>query len=167
MPPGKWAQLLSFPNRAFCTFNHVTLSRADYSRLSSLEKVRAGIRASWGIRSPNWFQLSLPSNDQFFSRTDGAVARMLEEGGGAFFFLLCFFGSSMLDSSNVIWNPSYNINHMVVPVVLSPCYVFSARKWKTEREKGLKEEEREKGGELVQTEWPACVWHSPRHPILS
>lgn len=113
MPPGKWAPRLSFPNCAFCTFNHVTLSQADYRRLSSLEKVRAGIRASWGIRNPNWFQLSLPSNDQFFSHIDGALARMLGEGSKAFFFsssLHCVFlelaKDSMLDSSNVIWNPT-------------------------------------------------------------
>lgn len=91
MPPGKWALRLSFPNCAFCTFKHVSLSRADYRRLSSLEKVRAGIRASWGIRSPNWFQLSLLSNDHFFSRIDGAVARTWDEGGGAFFFTPLLF----------------------------------------------------------------------------
>lgn len=109
MPPGKWTPCLSFPNCAFCTFNHVSLSRADYRHLSSLEKVRAGIRASWGIRSPNWFQLSLLSNDHFFSRADGAVARTLAEGGGAFFFRSSAFLEPakhfMLDSS-MIWNPS-------------------------------------------------------------
>lgn len=89
---------LSFfcPRRAFCTFNHVTLSRADYRRLSSLEKVRAGIRASWGIRSPNWFQPSRPSNDQFFRRADGAVACTLEEGGEASFFFPPLFSSAPL-----------------------------------------------------------------------
>lgn len=80
LPPGKWVPRLSFPSRAFCTFNHVTLSRADYRHLSSLEKVRAGIRASWGIRSPNWFQLSVPSNDQFFSRIDGATGLYVRMG---------------------------------------------------------------------------------------
>lgn len=137
MPPGKWALLLSFPNCAFCTFNHVSLSRADYRRLSSLEKVRAGIRASWGIRSPNWFQLSLLSNDHFFSRTDGAVARTLEEGGGAFFSpLLCFFGISKGLYAGQLQRdlkPLLNINHMVVPVSLSPCYIFSMLKRMRER----------------------------------
>lgn len=107
MPPGKWVPRLSFPSRAFCTFNHVTLSRADYSRLSSLEKVRAGIRASWGIRSPNWFQLSLPSNDQFFSHIDGAVGLYVRRRTWIPppLPLSCvFFWTSMLDSSNVIWN---------------------------------------------------------------
>lgn len=80
MPPGKWAPHLSFPSRAFCTFNHVTLSWADYRHLNSLEKVRAGIRASWGIRNPNWFQLSLPPNDQFFGRIDGAEGLYVRGG---------------------------------------------------------------------------------------
>lgn len=86
-----------FPNRAFCTFNHVTLSRPDYRRLSSLEKVRAGIRASWGIRSPNWFQLCLPSNDQFFSPADGAAAHTLREGS----FFICFGTSKGLHAGHV------------------------------------------------------------------
>lgn len=89
MPPGKWVPCLSFPSRAFCTFNHVTLSQADYRRLSSLEKVRAGIRTSWGIRSPNWFQLSLPSNDQFSRCIDGAVSPYVGKKG--LFFHLFFF----------------------------------------------------------------------------
>ena len=69
-----------FPAVHFVRFNHVTLSQADYRRLSSLEKVRAGIRASWGIRSPNWFQLSLPSNDQVFNRIDRAVDLYVRRG---------------------------------------------------------------------------------------
>lgn len=129
MPPGKWAPRLSFPNCAFCTFNHVTLSQADYRRLSSLEKVRAGIRASWGIRNPNWFQLSLPSNDQFFSHIDGALARMLGEGSKAFFFLpsTVFFGTSKRLHAGQLQRdlkPHFNINHMGVPLELGPCYVF-------------------------------------------
>lgn len=116
------------PNCAFCMFNHVTVCWPDYRRLNSLEKVRAGIRASWGIRSLNWFQLSLPSNDQSFSRTDGAVACMLEEGGGVFFWgggtsIGLHAGQLQCDLK-----PLFNINHMVVPVVLSPHYIFST--WK-------------------------------------
>ena len=138
MPPWQMSTMSLFffflsLKRAFCTFNHVTLSRADYRRLSSLEKVRAGIRASWGIRSPNWFQLSLPPNDQFFSRTDGAVARTLERAVGPFFFSLSL---SLFLSLLLFWNqqrlhagqlqrdlkPLFNINHMVVPVVQAPCF---------------------------------------------
>lgn len=79
-------RLSLFPNCAFCTFNRVSLSRADYRRLSSLKKVRAGIGASWGIRGSNWFQLYL-----FFCLMTtslavpmDAVVHMFE--GGPFFF---------------------------------------------------------------------------------
>lgn len=48
-------------------------------------KVRAGIRVSLGIRDPNWFQLSIHSNDHVFGCTDGAMAYTFQEAVVALF----------------------------------------------------------------------------------